>query len=304
LLGERFFEVNTRLNTFCQVKDKDWPKLRRLTGYYIDRNWEAFDSEGRRIFEDKWPKITEDWQRHDFIHKVLDVFLIPLCVDLHYPNMKAEWCMLPIFKHSSKKLFSFISQCVNSGELQCAQGDIFHCLEQFVENTGGLLPGLSVLLYDEKTRPRNLRLFRDDFPRLRDLYVATFETCHRLLRYPLAVINIQERKNADDFGVGRKKSLQAFDGLTNEKKAEYLDCLPTWQAAWPVVLDRKLRNLISHRAIRHDLPSGNLIIPGKEIPYPDFVGKCVLLIHPILVMANVVKTLLVANCMRPPKKKQ
>lgn len=35
------------------------------------------------------------------------------------------------------------------------------------------------------------------------------------------------------------------------------------------------------------LPSGNLIIPGKTIPYPDFVSKCVLLIHPILTMANV-----------------
>jgi hypothetical protein len=301
LLGERFIEVNSRLNSFCQVKDTDWPKFRRLAGYYIDRNWEGFDNEGCRIFEEEWPKPTKDLQRHDLFHKLLEMFLIPLCVDFHFPKMKTEWCMLPISKHPPETLYNFITQCIESGELQTVQRDIFHCLEQYVENTGGLLPGLSVLLYDEKTRPNNLRLFRDDFPKLRDLYVATFETCHHLLRYPLAVVNIQERNSADDFGIDRKKSLRAFDKLTNVKKAEYLDCLPAWQAAWSVVLDRRLRNLISHRAIRHDLPSGNLISPDEEIPYPDFVSKCALLIHPILTMANVIKTLLIADCMKTDK---
>jgi len=304
LLGDRFSEVNSRLNTFCQAKDKDWPKLRRLIGYYIDRNWKPFDDEGRRIFEEEWPRIADDWHRHDIIHKLLDVFLLPLCVNRYYLDMKIEWCTSSIFKHPSKILFSFVSECVESGELRSAQRDIFHCLEQFVENTGGLLPGLSVLLYDGKNRPSNLRLFRDDFPRLRDLYVATFETCHHLLRYPLATINIQERKNAGDFGVGRKKSLGAFDKLKNAKKAEYLDCLPVWQAYWPIVLDRNLRNLISHHEIRHDLPSGKLVVPGEEIPYSDFVSKCILLIHPILAMANALKTLLVAHCLQLSKRKK
>jgi hypothetical protein len=92
LLGERFHAVNSQLNTFCQMKDKDWPKLRRLIGYYVDRNWEAFDSESRRIFEEELPKITDNWQRHDFIHRLLDVFLIPLCVNRYYLDMKVEWC--------------------------------------------------------------------------------------------------------------------------------------------------------------------------------------------------------------------
>jgi hypothetical protein len=69
LLGQRFVELNSRLNIFCQAKDKDWLKLRRLLGYYVDRNWKLFEEEGRRILEKKWPDMTSDWRRHDVIHK-------------------------------------------------------------------------------------------------------------------------------------------------------------------------------------------------------------------------------------------
>jgi hypothetical protein len=304
LIGDKFVDLNSRLNTFCQVKDKDWLKLRRLIGYYVDRNWEAFEKEGKRTFVEIWPEMTDNWHRHDFIHRLLDVFFLPLCVNQYYIFMKDEWCHLPIFKNPPIAFYDFIIQSIESNGLQNAQRDIFHCFEQFVENTGGLLPGLSVLLYDEKKRPEGLRLFRDDFPKLRDLYVLTFETCHQLLRYPLAIINIQERGSIDDFGDNRKQSIQEFDKLKNVKKAEYIDCLPTWQADWPIILDRNLRNMIAHKSIRHDLPSGNLIIPDNIIPYTDFVSKCALLLHPLLTMANVVKTLLIADCMRQLKKKK
>jgi len=295
LLGERFSEFYERLNTFRTVSDKDWLKVRRWIGYYVNTQWEDFDSEGKRLFEENWPSPIKEWMRHDFIHKALDVLYVPLWVDFYYPRMKEEWCYLSAFADGvPKELRKFCESSIKSNEVREIQKGVFHCLELFMNNRSVLLPALAVEMYmkDKEKSIQELRLFRDEFVQLRDLYVATFEACHHVLKYVVGINNIRNRGFADDFGQKGPKSIEAFEKLSNAKKIEFLVDLPKWQKDWLLILDRDLRNKISHHSVRHDLSTGMLVLrDGKVIPYLEFVAKSFRLIHAILLAANVLKTM-------------
>jgi hypothetical protein len=295
LLGARFSEFYRRLNTFRTVSGQDWLKVQRWIGYYVNCRWEDFDSEGKRIFEENWPSPVKEWMRHDFIHKALDTLFAPIWINLYYPTMKAEWCCLSGFPEGMPKAVKdFAKSSIQSGEIQEVQKEVFHCLDLFMENRSGLLPGLAAEMYtiDKEKSIQELRLFRDEFSQLRDLYVVTFETCHHVLKYVVAVNNIKKRGDCDDFGQAGPKSIEAFEKLPNAKKIEFLADLAQWQENWPLVLDRNLRNAISHHRVHHDLTTGTLVFEqGEAIPYLEFVVKSLRLIHPILLVANVLKTM-------------
>lgn len=293
LLGDRFQEFYQRLNTFRETSDQDWLKVRRWIGYYVNSQWEDFDSEGKRIFEEYWPSPEKEWMRHDFLHKTLDTLFAPIWVNSYYPDMKAEWCYLSGFpKGVPEALTKFAENSIRSGEIQEVQKEVFHCLDLFMENRSALLPGLAAEMYtrNKEESIQELRLFRDEFAQLRDLYVVTFETCHHVLKYVVGVINIEKRGDCDDFGLAQPKSIEAFEKLSNAKKAGFITDLAQWQKNWPLLLDRNLRNAISHHSVGHDLANGTLVLKdGKVIPYLEFVVKSLHLIHPILLAANVLK---------------
>ncbi len=298
LLGDRFTEFYNRLGKYRGVCDRDWLKVKRWLNYYVNSRWDEYDAEGEKIFEEDWPQPNQEWHRHDCIHKILDVYFAPLWVNSFYVDMKTEWCGLFSFKSKTGKIIQkFVDESVSSGEIAVAQRDVFHCLELFVDNRSALLPALPALMYTGQDAIKELRLFRDDFSNLRDLYVTTFETCHKNLRYVLAVVNAIERGSVDDFDAPKVNKMSDFDKLVNARKVQLLLSSPIWKS-WELVFDRKLRNAIAHHSIRHDLSSGVLIDEeGHDIPYLEFVMKSLNLIHPILLMANVLKTLRVMNSM-------
>lgn len=299
LLGKRFDEFYKRLKEFRGGCESDWLKLKRWLGYYVSSKWQEYDAEGKKIFEETWPSPSEEWMRHDFVHKALDHFFAPLWVEYYYVGMKEEWCGLFSSKNKTgETIQKFVDDSVSSGEIAAAQRDVFHCLELFVANRSALLPALPALMYAGKDAVKDLRLFRDDFPKLRDLYVTTFETCHKNLRYVLAVVNAIERGDVENFDSPKVKTMAKFDKLPNAQKAKLLSSMPVWGRDWAIVLDRELRNAMAHHSIRHDLASGTLVDEeGDSIPYLEFVMKSLNLIHPILLMANVLKTLRVMNSM-------
>jgi len=292
LLGEHFLEFNRRHKIFREVSSKDWLKVRRWLGYYVNSQWEDFDKEGRRIFEEIWPSPNEDWQRHDFVHKILDSLFAPLWVNPYYPDMKAEWLLSGFSKGNTEAVKEFALNYIRTGEIRESQKRIFHCMELFMNNRSGLLPGLAAEMYikDKGKSIQELRLFRDEFPQLRDFYVVTFEACHQVLKYVVGLNNIAKRGHADDFGHSEPSNIRAFEKLPNAKKIDFLTDLPQWQKNWPLVLDKNLRNAISHHSVRHDLATGMLVLKdGRAIPYLEFVVKSLRLNHAILLAANVLK---------------
>lgn len=298
ILGNRFYEFEMRLRIFREVADRDWVNVRRWIGYYLDENWEQFDQERMRLLGKSREQLLQEWQRHDVIHRALDIMFMPLCLKPYYPIMKEEWC--EVFSLAAKKpakLKAFVRESVESGEIRNRQRDIFHCLELFIENRSGILPGLAADMYPAGQRAalRELRLFREEFPQLRDLYIATFEICHHALKFVMGIINIVNRGSPDDFGPKGPRGLGAFEKLANSQKAALLTSLPEWKKRWGDLLNRRIRNVIGHHSVRHDLPSGLLVLrDGSQITYLEFVVMTLRLVQPILLTANILKTFYVA----------
>jgi len=295
LQKENFIGWHRRLQLFRLWSDREWPALRRLIGYYLDSNWDRFDAEGKRLLEQQWPNPKKNWQRHDYLHRILDVAFVPLWIEPFYPNMKKAWLesSLPPYADDGKTA-TFCLHAVQPGRVNDLQRTVFHCLELFVENRGAVLPALAAELYPKGSEQAtlDLRLFRDDFAVLRDLYVATFESCHKVLHYVVGQLNIAKRGDADAFLDKNPTSLSAFDKLVNAKKAKRLAEVAALNDAWERTLDRDLRNAISHQSVHHDLSTGMMVLENlPPIPYLQFVVKTLRLIHPILFAANVLKTM-------------
>ena len=118
------------------------------------------------------------------------------------------------------------------------------------------------------------------------------EACHKTLRFVVGQINIARRSNTNAFADGRPKNLDRFDRLPNAEKIKRLEEIPVLQGNWQQVLDKQVRNAISHHSVRHDLPEGVLAFQGlPDLPYLEFVVKTFRLIHPILFAAHALKTM-------------
>jgi hypothetical protein len=295
LLKGRFIEWHRRLELFRLWSDREWPALRRLIGYYLDSNWDRFDAEGQRLLEQQWPNPKKNWQRHDCLHRILDLAFVPLWIEPLYPNMKKAWFESSLPPNADDgKTATFCLSAVQSGRVNDLQRTVFHCLELFVENRGAVLPALAAELYPKGSEQAtlDLRLFRDDFAALRDLYVATFESCHKVLYYVVGQLNIAKRGDANAFLSRKPGDLSAFEGLPNAEKARRLVEVADLDDGWRKALDRGLRNVISHQSVRHDLSAGMLVLENlPPIPYLQFVVKTLRVIHPILFAAHVLKTM-------------
>jgi len=302
LLGNRLEEFLKRLGMFRDIIDSDWKAIHRLITYYLDRNWEQFDIQGKKLIDENWPSVKSEMQRHDILHRFLDILCAPLWIKSYYPEMKEDWNLTfnEAIKKRPKELELYLELVKESQELPELQRSLFHCLELYINNKSGLLPGLAVEMYQDGLNDKNrLRLFRDEFPLLRDVYISSFEACHKTLNYIIGVLNIVYRGNYNSFINGDPKNLNKFAKLPNARKAQFLSELPMWSKYWSVLLNRPIRNAIGHHSVRHDLPSGMLLLKGDEkLPYLEFVIMSLRLIHPILACCNAVKIFLIAFSIR------
>ena len=296
LLGDKFTKFKKRYDQFNSFIFSDWQAVRRLISYYLDRNWEQFDIQARKLFEEHFPKSVSDMQRHDIMHRLLSIMFAPLCTELYFPEMKENWnnTFNKAIGNASEELEKYLSS-ISRKDLDDIQRSLFHCLELFVENKSAILPGLVTEMNPNNKIKSELRLYRDEFPALRDLYISTFEACHKTLYYMMAITNIAFRKDPNNFGPDGPSNLKFFTKLPNAKKADCMRELNVWHKYWRFLLDRDIRNAIGHHSVRHDLTTGKLLIKGnKVIPYLDFVVMSLRLIYPIQACLNSIKILFIA----------
>jgi hypothetical protein len=276
----------------------------RLLTYFRTEDWARFDTNAQLLLPPVATLPSEPWQRADFLHRVFDAMIVPvLALDgrAFYPVMKEEWNAL--WSNEGPHLLSLIEYGKlesKAPQLLTCHRDLLTCLERYLLNLAGILPGaLCNMVPEEKQQDIDeLRLFRDDFEALRDFYVTTFEACHRSLRWVIASANVAQRGSIDAFlalstgkpGTKPVKTLKQFEKIVNAEKRKYLNCLPVWDASWDQILDRSLRNDFGHASARHDLTSGTLHRDGhSDLPYPRFLQRVHHAGHALLACANVLK---------------
>lgn len=306
LLGEGLLRYSRAVGKLHGTVGENWSKLSRLTTYYLNRDWRHFDKAAEDLLPDEARDFSEGWRRDHAFHLLYDLLLAPV-VGLSpqgcYPRMKEEWnARWGRERPHFKALAEFAKREAPSAELARLQRDLFAHVARYVQLRGALLPGALLDLIPEPKAGiiPDLRMFRDDFAALRDLYVQVFETCHHGLRFVLGAVNADERGAADRFPAwpsappsGKKdepRSLDRFDKLTSADKSVWLSALPVWQECWEHTLDRQLRNDIGHASVRHDLQTGTLI-SDKHAPiaYTVFLQKAHRIIHPVLALLGALK---------------
>lgn len=291
-LGERNVQ-------FRHLVKNDWLDLKRLVRYYLDRNWPMFDRSLERFKKDHG--ATRPWHRHDAIHKLADAFTATVWVRDTYPQMKAEWnaTLHPQGAHGQaiRDYCKKISEDPGVTELQ---EQLFDCFASFVEHHDAIMPGFIMESLPEPwDQHGDLRVQRDDFATLRDLYIQVFETCHNNLPVLVELINVAKRGLPEAYlhpsDVRHPPTTRKhFQKLTSSDRAKYLAEMPVWAASWSFCLDRGLRNYIGHRKIRHDLRSGTLAVVGEPpVPYAVFLAMTHRLLYPLLATMNAIKLPLV-----------
>lgn len=294
---EKVLEFQRRVAMYRGLIEEDWPRIRRIFVYYLDREWDAFDSEVAKILDEE-PDQTDatDLTRHDGLQRLLEVIFISLLPSDEYLKLKAEINGLfnQLLTNSPDQLREFVVLATDSDELHQDQRRLLERLEFIVGNFGALSAGFPILLYESEADDRieDLRIMRDDFELLKVHYLSSFESLHHVLRLPVGLVNIGIRGDHDAFGQKGPQSLGRFSSLPNAQKPQYLDgnIVPVARAVWDKWLDRQLRNAIGHNSIHHDLGSGMLMrTNGDPISYSSFVANTFYHLTLVLYALQIVK---------------
>lgn len=279
------------------------PLLARLVTYYQNGDHKRFDS-NVNPFLPEGVAPSADWHRADILHRLLDLLVVPVLVLedwTAYPEMKAEFNGLWSSDAANAALLRvFAKREGRSPSLRTVHRDVFALLNRYVSNISAMLPGAMCNMVPPESQFEigTLRLLRDDFEPLRDLYVNAFETSHKALSWIIGAANIVQRGAVDAFvtppdltpGGRVAASMKQYDRLANAERRKYLYCLPVWNAKWDEIFDRPLRNDFGHTSARHDLTTGSVHRDGRpDLPYTRFVQRVHRVGHGLLACANALK---------------
>lgn len=303
LLGENFENYKYRYDNFVEITSDSWKTIRRIWSFYLDEKWQRFNNEAKKIFED-WPDSPNIIAKNDIPHRLFDHVFMPIMCDLFFVEMKQEWnsangqCI-----KTHQEIYQKYISSVGKEKIIEQQMQLFHCVEQYVDKRSSFLPAFPLSMYDLNNKTGvntdELRIFRDEFPSLRDLYIITFEACHKVLAHIAAINNIIINGDPNKFTSEKVKNLKDFEKKPNAFKIEHCTNFIIWQAHWNTIFDRKIRNAIGHFSIRHDLVTGLLISEKNDpITYLDFTRKTLFLIHPLMACLNVLKMMRIALGLR------
>ena len=296
ILEERITELQHRVSTYLGVIDTDWSDLRKLTRFFLDSNWDHFDALYLKIMD---IDIKEEsvWIRYDALYKLYDVIFIPLMAQPFLNETREEWnfFFFPTGPNSGA-ISDYQDQIVKDVSYLELRESLFNCVQQYIEAGDSILPGLVVDMYpNEHTHYGDLRIYRDDFTQLRDLYTQCFEACNHALTFMVEIINVVNRGNPEAYlkpteVIKCPNNRNQFNKLNAQLRTYFLAELPEWYRVWGETLDRNLRNKLGHRLLTHDLSNACLTRVGETpIPYITFLHKVQRIIYPIISCLNAFK---------------
>ncbi|MFH1853465.1 MAG: hypothetical protein ABIA75_14090 [Candidatus Neomarinimicrobiota bacterium] len=296
ILGERFSEYSMRVSVYYEFLNNKWNRLRRLTRFFLDSNWELFDPLMQELINEELDDINP-LIRYDVLYRLYDQFLTPLCVYPLHINMRREWneFFLPRGANADA-ISSFQEVLVTDPDFLICRESLFDCISQYINVGDAVLPGVILDLYpQDHSQYGDLRIYRDNFPELRDLYIQCFEACTQSFTFIIEAVNVVNRGDPSAYATFPEihrtpNNRNQFNRLTAEKKLFYFRELTVWDGCLTSTMDRQLRNKIGHRGINHHLPSGEIRVDGQPpTPYIEFVRSVERICYPLISCLNALK---------------
>jgi hypothetical protein len=281
-----------------------WKRYEQFLHYYLTKQWDRFNATGAKLYENTW-KTTESAQaRHAAALLPAHLLLLPLIPKRPKSDL-FEAAIGAVQRVATKP--GFIAWAISAevaGSTARVQRALFEQLRSFMRIWESWAPGLVV----RWTHPskihllESLRVFRDDFEILRDVYVQVYETCCRALPVVVAVVNTEKRGDPDIFGpvpasilqanarATSPSNLAAFEKLPNAKKLQWFQDWTAWADGLPALLDRRIRNTIGHASAHYDVQSGNVIGDDLEMSYLNFTTATFDLFYPLFTLLQVINS--------------
>ena len=237
---QRFQASSAQLRHFLS---SDWGALSRLTTYYVNRDWLHFDPALRMLLPDEAGEdLSPDWKRDHYIHSLYDLFLGPIWTldpDKNYFHMKTAYNTVwtPSRPHFSA-VTAFAKAESETTLFKDTQHSLLDCIARYVSLSGALMPGLlcNLLPSSQQHEVDALRLFRDEYELLRDLYIQSFEATHKALRWFVGAVNADVHGDHNRFvpvtGMSTESAkkppadLDRYSNLTSAFKREWIAVLP------------------------------------------------------------------------------
>lgn len=288
-LGEPFHAWLSNRGAFEGLVRESWRDVSRWWGFYVKCDWNRFDHHARKYWRDDWPTNPTALDRHDAIHRALEVTFAPVMVKRGFVAWKLA-LVAPRPDTNWKAAAAFAGAWADD-DVAKAQAELFGVLDQFVQQRWNWYPGLVVGLYEELGVgfDPSWRITRDDFRDLRDLFAVTFERSHQYLPALMSLDNsfrLGDPNLYPDRTVRTRSSMQTMRSVDREKVIGLYEC---WGPEIVGILDRHLRNAIAHSTADHDLITGRIVAPKLDLTYPEFVAKVANAIQVPLLLLEVFK---------------
>jgi hypothetical protein len=295
----------------------DWRQLERAFQFYFAEDWPRFDAAISRLLEDNWPATPDMVMRHDLIHRLLTVMIIPLDPGGKFRDMQME-----IWQRAepSQELIDHLRQASVQADFLALHKRIFRQISYLIEIRHTWTPVLPFLWLNRLGRdvPAEWRLAGDDFAILRGAYQQNFELSCQALPMLVMIQNTAEGRAAGiiyregqespwipaGFPANSRppRTLAQFRRLNAEAKEAFLDRFPTAEENWIDIFDRSIRNAIAHADIDEVVATGEITTgKGATQSYIEFVESVAKQLPLLLLWLNLAKLFRVCGLLAGPR---
>ena len=274
LTGDRAMELFQAMAVGSEAAEDLWPKVARSVEYYLADNRELLMSTLRDIWgrESELPSETAH-ERASLTNGAMVVVWRQIVGPETQgdPFIRSYWEKDRAAFTECPKYIEMAQTLESDGTLSGIQRLVIDQLNTFIRTFESWRMGILPRLLDEAAKQKvdGLRVFRDEFSTLRDLYLQGFEVVCKTLRFAMAAHNTVERGDPDDFGpqappgVSDQKrnpppNLKGYDRLANADKLCYVRNVPEW-SEWADYLNSTIRNTVGHATARHELTTGRIV---------------------------------------------
>jgi hypothetical protein len=296
---------------FNGLSEGDWPQLERAFQFYFAEDWPRFDTAMSRLLEGNWPETPDMVMRHDLIHRLLTVMIIPLEPTGQYLGMQME-----IWQRAepSQELIDYLRQASVQADILALHKRIFRQISYLIEIRNTWTPVLPFLWLNRLGRdvPTEWRLPGDDFAILRGAYQQNFELSCQALPMLVVIQNAADGRSAEIiYREGEEspwiparlpansrppRTLAQFKKLNAEAKEAFLDRFPTTEENWIDAFDRSIRNAIAHADVDEVVATGEITTgKGATQSYIEFVESVAKQLQLLLLWLNLAKLLRVCG---------
>lgn len=305
VLGDAAIPYFQAVGQFSGLAAKEWPQLERAYRFYLAEDWSRLDRVMSRLMEDSWPKEPSMVARHDLIHRLLIVMIVPLDPMGFYGDVQKE-----IWQRAepSEALISYARQPSAQAEFVALQKRLFRQIAYLIEIRDMWTPALPYLWLNRlgQSAPDEWRLPGDDFAVLRGVYQQNFELSCQALPMLVVTQNAADGRSASTIStdgeaspwipaglsskIKQPRTLAQFKKLNAESKQAFLDRFPVTEAMWLDAFDRSVRNAIAHADADEVVATGQITTgKGMTLTYLSFVESVAKQLQLLLLWLNLSK---------------